>query len=93
MARDFCAGNTIERRCVHSAVLGMEREMRCILCGGDHEPHPARCDDEGIDREIARMGARRWNQLANQAQRQANKEIIAALRRMALIRSDCDGRM
>jgi hypothetical protein len=36
--------------------------MRCILCGGDHEPSPANCDQnpEGIDREAKRMGPMKW---------------------------------
>jgi len=36
--------------------------MRCILCGGDHEPSAANCNQnpEGMDREAKRMGAFKW---------------------------------
>jgi hypothetical protein len=37
--------------------------MRCIVCGGDHQPAPLVCDPAGMDREIKRMGARRWNRI------------------------------
>lgn len=47
--------------------------LRCILCGGPHEPHPAVCSDEGMDAVIAAVGARKWNRLlAGMAMRKLN---------------------
>jgi hypothetical protein len=40
-----------------------EGKMRCIVCGGDHQPSPSVCDSEGMDREAAKIGAKRWNAL------------------------------
>lgn len=42
--------------------------IRCMVCGGDHEPNPAVCNSDGMDREIERLGSRRWNRIAAQAQ-------------------------
>ncbi len=39
--------------------------MRCILCGGDHQPtSPMYCDDDGMDREAKRMGALKWTRIS-----------------------------
>jgi hypothetical protein len=54
--------------------------MRCILCGGDHEPHAASCDPEGMDREIARMGNAVWNRHALQAMRGPLRAVLKAIR-------------
>lgn len=35
--------------------------VRCIVCGGGHEPRLDICDPNGMDKEIERIGARRWN--------------------------------
>jgi hypothetical protein len=43
--------------------------LQCIICGGDHEPHPMMCDDAGMDEQIVRLGARRWNRLTAQVHR------------------------
>lgn len=48
--------------------------MRCIVCGGEHQPSSAMyCDEDGMDREIARMGARHWNRITGQVMRQLNR--------------------
>jgi hypothetical protein len=43
--------------------------MRCILCGGDHEPEPKLCEQnpEGMDREINRLGSMRWARMSGLA--------------------------
>lgn len=62
--------------------------VHCILCGGDHVPHcanalyPDRCTDDGIDREIKRMGHRRWNIYSRQVFKPSLKEALEQLRRM-----------
>lgn len=44
--------------------------LRCIVCGGEHQPTGAfSCDADGMDREIDRIGARRWNQITAQVMR------------------------
>lgn len=43
--------------------------IRCIVCGGEHEPGVANCDAAGMDRNIQMMGARRWNQISGYIQR------------------------
>lgn len=41
-----------------------DTRLRCIVCGGQHRPtSPMYCDEAGMDREIARMGNRLWNQI------------------------------
>ncbi len=47
--------------------------MRCIVCGGDHEPRVNACDPEGMDREAARLGAKRWNALTAHVSRVINR--------------------
>lgn len=47
--------------------------MRCIVCGGDHQPRADLCDDAGMDREAAKLGARRWNQLTAHVARVNNR--------------------
>lgn len=47
--------------------------MRCIVCGGDHQPSAAACDPDGMDREIARLGAKRWNALTAHVSRTNNQ--------------------
>jgi hypothetical protein len=49
--------------------------MRCIVCGGDHVPKAGICDSEGMDREAARMGSRKWNAITGQVMREANKQL------------------
>ncbi len=40
--------------------------MRCIVCGGDHQPKSDLCDPEGMDKEIARLGLKHaWNKDAD----------------------------
>jgi hypothetical protein len=41
----------------------------CIVCGGDHQPHPLMCDDAGMERQIKKLGARRWNQITGHINR------------------------
>jgi hypothetical protein len=48
--------------------------MRCIVCGGDHQPSSDVCDPEGMDREIARLGAKRWNALTAHVSRTLNRK-------------------
>jgi hypothetical protein len=40
--------------------------VRCIVCGGGHEPHPILCDEAGMDEQARKMGARRWNRITAQ---------------------------
>lgn len=47
--------------------------MRCIVCGGDHEPSPSICDSDGMDREAFKLGAKRWNALTAHVMR-ANRK-------------------
>jgi hypothetical protein len=50
-------------------------EVRCIVCGGDHLPtSPMICDEDGMDREIARMGNRLWNRITGQVMRRNNRD-------------------
>lgn len=37
--------------------------IRCLVCGGEHAPKLGVCDDAGMDRQIATMGARQWNRI------------------------------
>jgi hypothetical protein len=48
--------------------------MRCIVCGGDHQPRSDLCDSDGMDREIARLGGKRWNALTAHVMRVNNRE-------------------
>jgi hypothetical protein len=48
--------------------------MRCIVCGGDHQPSPSVCDSDGMDREIARLGYKRWNALTAHVARVNNRK-------------------
>jgi hypothetical protein len=46
------------------------REPRCIVCGGPHQPmSPFYCDEDGMEREITRMGAPLWNRITAQVMR------------------------
>lgn len=54
--------------------------QRCIVCGGDHQPTSDTCDSDGMDREIKRLGARRWNQLTAHISRVNNKKARNASR-------------
>lgn len=48
--------------------------LRCVVCGGGHRPTSAmHCDEDGMEREAARMGAKRWNQITGEAMRQINR--------------------
>lgn len=55
--------------------------MRCIVCGGDHEPSSDSCDSAGMDKEIARLGSHRWNRLTGHVMRQLNKKIVERIKR------------
>jgi hypothetical protein len=48
--------------------------MRCIVCGGDHQPCASVCDPDGMDREVARLGAKRWNELTAHVSRVLNRK-------------------
>lgn len=48
--------------------------MRCIVCGGDHQPSAAICDPDGMDREAARLGVERWNALTAHVSRIINRK-------------------
>ena len=59
-------------------------ELRCILCGGNHiagDPNLSQCleNDEGIDREVARMGCRRWNRISAHVSTQYNRRQMGGL--------------
>lgn len=47
--------------------------MRCVLCGGDHQPSAAVCDQAGMDRQAARLGTKRWNALTAHVSRIINQ--------------------
>ena len=53
--------------------------MRCIVCGGDHEPSASICDADGMDREAARMGARKWNAITAQVMRRNQETCICGV--------------
>ena len=55
----------------------MPNKLKCVVCGGDHVPHPAVCDPEGMQRQIAKLGARTWNRLTRP---QRNKPPASARR-------------
>lgn len=64
--------------------------MRCILCGGDHEPTPSNCNQnpEGIDREARRMGAMKWCRMSGlAAQKAMPKEMRDWLRSLRAARN------
>lgn len=47
--------------------------LRCIVCGGAHRPTGAMsCDEDGMEREIKRMGAQLWNRITGQVMLQLN---------------------
>jgi hypothetical protein len=51
--------------------------LRCIVCGGEHQPTSAMyCDEDGMDREIARMGSRQWNRITGQVMRALNRRPV-----------------
>ena len=47
--------------------------MRCIVCGEDHQPSASVCDPDGMDREAAKLGAKRWNYLTAHVSRTLNQ--------------------
>ena len=51
----------------------------CMVCGGDHVPSPSICDSDGMDRQIARLGGKRWNALTAHISRTKNREVRAML--------------
>lgn len=56
-----------------------ETKVYCIVCSGEHQPtSPMVCDEDGMDREIARMGAQRWNRITKQVMRQAALKALAS---------------
>lgn len=61
--------------------------LRCIACGTDHDPTETKCSDEGMGRQIARMGARQWNRITAQLQKSSklNRANLAALRAEGLL--------
>ncbi len=54
--------------------------MRCIVCGGDHQPSATVCDLDGMDREIARMGAKKWNAITSQVMRPGLKKVLKEIK-------------
>ena len=54
--------------------------MRCIVCGGDHQPRADVCDPAGMDREAARMGAKRWNAITAQVMRLSLKKALEEIK-------------
>lgn len=55
----------------------MTERLRCIVCGGEHQPTSAMvCDEDGMDREIARMGNRQWTRITGQVMRQVNRAAV-----------------
>lgn len=67
--------------------------MRCILCGGDHEPSAARCNEnpEGIDREALRMGPMKWCRMSGlAAQKSMRPEMRDFLRSFQERRKDAE---
>lgn len=35
----------------------------CVVCGGSHSPSSTLCDQHMMDKQISKMGARKWNTL------------------------------
>ena len=62
----------------------MNRLMICVLCGGDHAPELRACDDDGIDRVVARIGAARWNRLSRMVWRDSFKAALDEIKRGGL---------
>lgn len=63
--------------------------MRCILCGGDHEPQAELCNQNpsGMDCEIKRMGAIKWTRLSGLVmQRKMPPEMREWLRSLRAVR-------
>lgn len=59
--------------------------MKCILCGGDHEPSVAACmnNEAGMDKRIAEIGAKRFNQLSRRVQNIRNLPNLKAIQEHA----------
>lgn len=51
--------------------------MKCIVCGGNHQPRADICDSDGMDREIARLGAERWNAITAHVSRVINRKAAS----------------
>jgi hypothetical protein len=51
-------------------------QVICIVCGGEHESHPAVCDPKGMERQIAKLGARTWNRLTRPRMTDDLREFI-----------------
>jgi hypothetical protein len=49
--------------------------MRCIVCGGDHQPQASVCNLDGMDREVSRMGAKKWNAITSQVMKANNHDL------------------
>ena len=58
---------------------------RCMICGTDHQPG-GQCDDAGMDRQIERMGARRWNRITGAHQGLGLKALLADMRQRGQIK-------
>ena len=50
--------------------------MRCIVCGGNHQPATSVCDPDGMDREAARMGYRKLNAITGVLARRSLREAL-----------------
>lgn len=48
-------------------------KLQCMICGGDHEPSFANCDDAGMDEQIKKMGDTKWRRLTAMVSRQNNR--------------------
>lgn len=59
--------------------------MKCILCGGNHEPSVAACTDNeaGMDKRIAEIGAKRFNRLSQRVQSARNLPNLKAIQEHA----------
>lgn len=59
--------------------------MFCIVCGGDHNPHPADCDAAGMDAQAAKLGSRKWNQITGQVQKMCTNHSAILIRAQVFV--------
>ena len=57
----------------------MSGNPHCLVCDTEHAPE-ARCDDVGMDRQIAKLGSRRWNTLSGAKMAPGMRRTLALLR-------------
>lgn len=59
--------------------------MHCLICGGDHEPSLANCDDEGMVRQAKKIGIEKWNRITRVASNKSLKEALEQMRKDGMI--------